>query len=246
MKNIFHLDKNWGLFIGSLNENILHKHYALQISIAPNHFLSVTDKNKQEIKINQCFISSNVVHQLISKGLHLTILINPLCTVGHQLYTEHQGQAISKLNTNLAGLLTEKFIAYQTHTITLEVFIKAIRQILLDFKCNCLSDNHLGEERIYKAIQYLDSQSDKIISLKEIASFCCLSETRFLHLFKEKTNLNYRRYQLWNRLVKSMPYLQSHSITETAHEFGFTDSSHYTRTFIETFGLTPKFFSKPQ
>ncbi|NVK52191.1 MAG: AraC family transcriptional regulator [Flavobacteriaceae bacterium] len=30
-------------------------------------------------------------------------------------------------------------------------------------------------------------------------------------------------------------------ITETAHTFGFSDSSHYTRTFKETFGVTPKF-----
>jgi AraC-like DNA-binding protein len=71
---------------------------------------------------------------------------------------------------------------------------------------------------------------------------CHLSPTRFLHLFKEKTNLNFRRYQLWNKVVKSLPYLIKNSITETAYTFGFSDSSHYTRTFIETFGVTPKFF----
>ncbi|WP_409050310.1 helix-turn-helix domain-containing protein [Sphingobacterium sp. 2149] len=82
-----------------------------------------------------------------------------------------------------------------------------------------------------------------MVSLKEIANICFLSETRFLHLFKEKTNLNFRRYQLWNKLIKSLPYLKEHSITDTAYQFGFTDSSHYSRTFKETFGLTPKFLS---
>lgn len=79
--------------------------------------------------------------------------------------------------------------------------------------------------------------------LPTIAEYCHLSPTRFLHLFKERTNLSFRRYQLWNKLVKSLPYLEKNSVTDTAYAFGFSDNSHYTRTFIETFGVTPKFLS---
>jgi AraC-like DNA-binding protein len=103
-------------------------------------------------------------------------------------------------------------------------------------------DNHLQDDRIIKAFEFIDKNFEKVLSLEEVAEYCYLSPTRFLHLFKEKTNLNFRRYQLWNKVVKSLPYLMKNSITGTAYTFGFSDSSHYTRTFIETFGVTPKFF----
>jgi AraC-like DNA-binding protein len=41
--------------------------------------------------------------------------------------------------------------------------------------------------------------------------------------------------------VKSLPHLTKNSITDTAYTFGFTDSSHYAKTFKETFGVNPKF-----
>jgi AraC-like DNA-binding protein len=103
-------------------------------------------------------------------------------------------------------------------------------------------DNHLQDNRIIKAFEFIGNNFEKVLSLEEVADYCSLSSTRFLHLFKEKTNLNFRRYQLWNKLVKSLPYLTKNSIADTAYTFGFSDSSHYTRTFIETFGVTPKFF----
>lgn len=89
----------------------------------------------------------------------------------------------------------------------------------------------------------MDANFEKVLSLEEVAEKCFLSPTRFLHLFKEKTNLTFRRYQLWNKLIQSLPFLVKHSITETAHSFGFSDSSHYIRTFKETFGVTPKFLT---
>ncbi len=112
-----------------------------------------------------------------------------------------------------------------------------------ELKCSCEAENHFEDDRIYKAIKFIEKHQERIISLAEIAKVCFLSESRFLHLFKEKTGIQYRRYQLWNKLIKSLPYLKNHSITETAHRFGFADSSHYSRTFKETFGFTPKFIS---
>lgn len=232
----------WGLFIGQFDDNILHRHYALQISIASHDKFEITDEKNHTAYYTACFINSNVPHQFKSNESSLVLLINPVSSIGHQLYNKYREAQITGLYDELKQL-SEIFTGYLQYELSFIELIKGINHCLLDFKCGCELENHFSDDRIYKAIQYLEHNFDRIVPLEEIAAFCFLSETRFLHLFKERTNLNFRRYQLWNKLIKSLPYLKVHSITDTAHQFGFTDSSHYNRTFKETFGLSPKFLS---
>lgn len=235
-----YIDRTWGLFLGQIDDNNLHRHYALQICIASQGKFEITDENKNQSYYTACLINSNVLHQFRSKELSLVILINPLSSIGHQLYNRYRNSKVTDLNQDLKVLsviLTE----HLRNDMDFEAFVKSISNYLADFTCECELENHFADDRIYRAIQYLEQNFDRVVPLEEVAVFCFLSETRFLHLFKEKTNLNFRRYQLWNKMIKSLPYLKTHSITETAHQFGFTDSSHYTRTFKETFGLNPKF-----
>lgn len=234
-----HIDKMWALFIGQFNDNVMHRHYALQISITVNGYFMVTDAANYDKSYTQCFINSNVPHQFRSNETCLIILINPLSTLGHQLFKKYNHNEIINPGEDLHQLSI--FLSdYLKQNCNFHELIDNIKKYLEQLKCTCESENHFSDERIYRTIQYLEQHFDRIISLEEMSKFCHLSQTRFLHLFKEKTNLNFRRYQLWNKLIKSLPYIKTQSITETAHQFGFTDSSHYTRTFKETFGLSPK------
>ncbi len=239
---MFHFDKDFGLFIGKLSENKFHKHYALQISISTKSNLILSVKNGTDIVNNVVLINSKIEHRLISDTIQLTILINPLSAIGHQLHIRLRNSNDNKPNDKLASELMGLFEEFQSGYITFEQLCSLITQTFTQYKCNCELENHLQEERIVKEIDFMDKNFEKVLSLEEVAKYCYLSPTRFLHLFKEKTNLNFRRYQLWNKVIKSLPHLQKNSITDTAYTFGFSDSSHYTRTFIETFGVTPKFF----
>jgi len=239
---MFHFDKNFGLFIGQLTDNKFHKHYALQISVASKSYMTLSLKNQSDNIGKAFFLNSKVEHKLICDTNQLTILINPLSTIGHQLYLDYRNSNLSTLNDNLSDELINVLNKIESREITFENLCILISLILTKYKCNCELDNHLQDDRIIKAFEFIDKNFEKVLSLEEVAEHCHLSPTRFLHLFKEKTNLNFRRYQLWNKVVKSLPYLIKNSITETAYTFGFSDSSHYTRTFIETFGVTPKFF----
>lgn len=239
---MFHFDKNFGLFIGQLTDNKFHKHYALQISVASKSYMTLSVKNQSDNIGKAFFLNSKVEHKLICDTNQLTILINPLSAIGHQLYLKYGKSSHSILKDYLSDELIDVLNKIESREITFENLCILISQILTKYKCNCELDNHLQDDRIIKAFELIDKNFEKVLSLEEVAEHCHLSPTRFLHLFKEKTNLNFRRYQLWNKVVKSLPYLIKNSITETAYTFGFSDSSHYTRTFIETFGVTPKFF----
>ncbi|SMG16214.1 helix-turn-helix domain-containing protein [Sphingobacterium psychroaquaticum] len=236
--NKIYIGRTMGVFVGQFNDNALHKHYALQISVTAFGEFQITDENNQHLFYSTCFISSNIKHRFSSDETTLIILINPISTLGHQLAARYRDKKIVNLDHELKPLV-DFLIAYLNDGNKFDILIDNLTTFLTRFKCAC--ENHFEDDRIYSAITYLENNFDRIVSLKEIAAQSFLSETRFLQLFKEKTNLNFRRYQLWNKLVKSLPALEAHSITETAHRFGFTDSSHYSRTFKETFGLSPKF-----
>ncbi|MDM1071669.1 helix-turn-helix transcriptional regulator [Empedobacter brevis] len=242
IQNKVHIENSWGLFVGELNDNILHRHYALQITVTSNQEFRITDKNNKQNSYKACFINNNIEHQLNSSEISLIILINPISCIGHQFHNNYKNAKIVSLKDDF-HLLSNMLDEYLQNNSDFNHLAKNINRYLTNFKCQCERENHFDDNRIYNTIAYLERNSDRVVSLKEIAAFCFLSETRFLHLFKEKTNINFRRYQLWNRLIKSLPYLKTHSITETSHQFGFTDSSHYNRTFKETFGLSPKFLS---
>lgn len=239
-QNNFYIDESWGLFVGQLNDNVAHKHFAIQISLTADGKLFITDENKTHSFLHSCFINANVTHRLSADGPAMIMLINPLSSIGHQLYLKFKSATIID-GGEIFKELSKLFHDYLNNNIPFTSLLEGSRQYLIGLQCVCEQENHIGEDRIYKAIQYLEQNYDRVVSLKEIAGYCFLSPTRFLHLFKETTKVNFRRYQLWNKLIKSLPYLNRQSITQTAHQFGFTDSSHYTRTFKETFGINPKF-----
>jgi len=243
MKNRFYIEKNYGFFIGNLPENKLHSHYAAQISIAFEGKLMCIDEQATNHSGKSFFINPQVKHQLISPETHITILINPLSPLGHQLSLSHGNQGITLAHTDLCTAITHLLEKLKLEKITFESFCEDLREVFTDFKCLCEKELHVADDRILKTLNYLDEHFERVVALNELAALSFLSETRFLHLFKGKTGFNLRRYQLWNKLIKSLSYIQTHSITETAHTFGFSDSSHYTKTCQETFGVSPKFLS---
>ena len=102
------------------------------------------------------------------------------------------------------------------------------------------SDNEPIDSRVAQSIEWILSSRDEGISVQEIAAGVELSESRFSHLFTENVRIPVRRYLLWLRLRDSMHLLaQGRSLTETAHEAGFSDSADLTRTFRGMLGIAP-------
>ncbi len=240
-KNRFYFNQYFGIFLGELSDNTLHKHYAQQISISCHSPLTVILENGRKLSKNGVCINANIPHQLISKDIQLTILINPVSPIGHQFHLNLFDKNDVIDTNDLLDEISLNLNTYLSKSITFETMCKQLEKNLNKYQCSCEGNAHLKDDRVQTLLDYFDLNFERSISLKKAADFCHLSPTRFQHLFKEKTNLSFRRYQLWNRLIKSLPFLMEHSITDTAYEFGFSDSAHYTRTFKESFGVTPKF-----
>ena len=66
-----------------------------------------------------------------------------------------------------------------------------------------------------------------------------MSESRFLHLFRQETGSSLRRYRLWSRLTRAGAEIAAgQNLTVAAVEAGFTSPSHLSDRFKSTFGLS--------
>jgi AraC family transcriptional regulator len=96
------------------------------------------------------------------------------------------------------------------------------------------------DPRMARALEYLRSRVHAPVSLADAAGVATLSPSRFRHLFVEETGTSFRAYLLWLRInVAIEAAMAGASWTAAAHEAGFADSSHLTRTHRRMFGIEP-------
>ena len=97
-----------------------------------------------------------------------------------------------------------------------------------------------SDERILRAVQYVNEHLAEPITLAQVARVAYLSPSRFRHLFAEQTGMRLREYILWRRFVSVWEHrMKGVSLSEAAHAAGFADSAHLARTSRRMFGIPP-------
>jgi AraC-like DNA-binding protein len=98
--------------------------------------------------------------------------------------------------------------------------------------------------RVSRVLRWLRSNVDasaEDCSLEALAERAGLSPSRFMHVFTQSLGVPVRPYLLWLRLQHAAGrLLAGASATEAAHEAGFADAAHLSRTFRRTLGTTPR------
>lgn len=94
------------------------------------------------------------------------------------------------------------------------------------------------DRRVEAMIAYAHANLEGPVTLSDAVASIGLSPSRLRHLFADQTGLPFKTYVLWLRIGKAVEaYASGKSLTEAAHEAGFADSAHFSRTFRRTFGL---------
>ena len=94
------------------------------------------------------------------------------------------------------------------------------------------------DRRIARVLERLSAGPDSRLDASRAADIACLSESRFSHLFVEEVGLPFRTYVLWRRLMAAVNGIAAGAtLTNAAHDAGFADSAHFSRTFLRMFGV---------
>ena len=107
--------------------------------------------------------------------------------------------------------------------------------------CPVNSSEIYGIENI---AEYIDSRLGDNIRVAEIAEKCHMSYSGFAAKFREQYGMSCKEYIERMRIFKAEEYLlfTDHDLTFISQKTGFSDCSHFIRSFRRYRGLTPKQF----
>ncbi|WP_299790599.1 AraC family transcriptional regulator [uncultured Marivita sp.] len=145
---------------------------------------------------------------------------------------------------NGAGVIVYDFIVTKRHcsTPTETSFIKdliAIRLMQIVTEEKKIETN--APRCIQAALEFIDANLDKSITITEIAHHARLSPYHFSRRFRERTGMSIRRYLILQRIEKAQRLITASdlSLAEIAYSTGFSSQSHMTSLFRRFVGRTP-------
>lgn len=99
------------------------------------------------------------------------------------------------------------------------------------------------DPRMEHAINITRNQAPEDYCFQDILDHVGLSAGRFSHLFTDEVGLPLRSFLIWKKTKDALNMLLTKaSLTEIAHDSGFSDSAHFCRTFQNSLGIAPSSF----
>ncbi|MBX3115154.1 MAG: helix-turn-helix transcriptional regulator [Fimbriimonadaceae bacterium] len=103
------------------------------------------------------------------------------------------------------------------------------------------SDRSPSQAAIEKALRMIESNFAKSVRDDDIAGRVGMSTSHFRHLFRERTGEPFHKYVLHLRLEKARQQIIASDlpIQEISSGMGFVSSAHFSRAFLQRFGISP-------
>ena len=250
------------LVLGVALDSHPHAHFAAQWSWGiSGSFRTRLKASDPWQETRATFFAPNQEHQLDSTGTllaHLFVVLptrrTPLCSQLHADFAQGAAQtAFAVVQQHLQALLTASASAQQQ---------MAHAESVLQHWLNCAlpsSSDALpipsgklqgrDAQRMQHAFQAITTQlqanpGDKPEASK-LAANLYLSESRFTHLFKLQAGMSLSRYVLWCRVQLALQAIAGGvNITQAAHQAGFADLAHMSRSFRAMIGVNPSALQK--
>lgn len=211
-----------------------HAHHAIQLTFALSGELMLADADR-EVFGPAIAVAADARHRIEARGLIGFIFVEPESPLGRTLATRLFADG------PLAVIDDARFLTEAGRIAA--AFDGLSRTDLL-----CLGQGAVAsivplptaatpDARIARIIEQAWRHPDLPLAETAAAAGVHLSPSRLRHLFVEQTGLAFKTYLLWRRLVRALDtYSQGSSLTEAAHDAGFSDSAHFSRAFKRTFG----------
>ncbi len=220
----------------------IHSHYAMQLSFGENDGICFRPEDPVTWTAYEgTVISSRQPHAMDASTVttSATMLIEQESPAGRALENRFGANGISSVSrTELGEAAASLFATWRQHKSGDETAAAARRVVSLVAGTPDTTTEY--DERILRAISYINQNLGGPITLEAVAKEAFLSPTRFRHVFVEQTGTALRPYVLWRRFLRAWSLVRDGATLSTAaHEAGFSDAAHLTRTSQKMFGFAP-------
>ena len=243
--NHFIIWKDIRLFYGSHERSVVqHSHPIIQFVIAVEDTFLSKDQNNKWVEKKGLLIAPNYAHECDANGVEiLSLEIDPESNLGEWIIDKQlkNEQLIEYPSNHISSIDTQKIVQ-----CIMQGDWSKIRQIIeTAFQFQSQNKSAKKEERIEEVVNFIKANIKQEINTNQLTEVVHLSESRLLHLFKEVKGLPIRNYILWHRLqIVLKEVLAGKTLTVAAHEAGFSDQAHLTRTFTKMIGIPPSLIAK--
>jgi AraC-like DNA-binding protein len=211
-----------------------HRHHCVQLVMAMHGTLLIRgNSNDRWIKCGAALVRPDATHEVDARNTRVLIgFVDSESELGAALGERIEGgisciseTQVARFRAALGRVPTEARVERWVRT----QLLRRRRPVRI----------HPGVRLVLKHLREKLGISDDF-SLKALAGICGLSPSRFMHVFTESMGTPLRPYVLWLRLQRACcDLMEGASITAAAHNAGFSDAAHLTRTFRRMLGMTP-------
>ena len=231
------------LFIGTASDAVPpHAHYAIQVAISPEPGLLLRPSERDPwTTYHAAAVPSRQPHTLDASKISswALLFVEPETLQGRVLAERYLQNGIAALPDKILAEAGPALFAAWQQERTVGAVREAAQRVLYALTGG-VEPSAVSDERILRVVAYINAHLDRALTLEEVAAEAYLSPSRFRHLFVEQTGMGLRPYVLWRRFLRVWELLMGgESLTTAAHEAGFADAAHLSRTSRSMFGFPP-------
>jgi AraC family transcriptional regulator len=231
-----------GLYTGCGLDSDMHKHTAIQLGFSLGEPFQISYLHKKTYDACYNFLIKPGIPHKISAADTLAIIlwIEPESNLGRQLIRVPSNHIFDKLA--IAQIMQLNVLDNSLNCEQASLLFDQLIDHILPISSETNVFPEALDERVLKIIGYIKEEraSTRTASITQLAERASLSPSRLRHTFNQQMAISLKQYILWYRLLNSLEIvLQTHSLTQAAHESGFADAAHMSRTFRQTFGFKP-------
>jgi AraC-like DNA-binding protein len=227
------------IYVGPLLEHEAHAHHAIQISF-PLHgtVLLQVGPDPRWSSHRAVATAPDQPHRIRCDGLIAQVYLDPESAGGLALRERIGGAGFLPITVEELHGLSEVLSASSASWLDAERVARAIDD--LTRTVTPASSHGRIDRRVEGVLRIVEASPGHRSSLSELAERVALSPSRLGALFRRDIGIPLRRYLLWLRLIDAVEtILDGRTLTEAAHDSGFSDSAHLSRTFRRMFGMPP-------
>ena len=230
------------IFVGTGGMFPVHAHQAIQICfLFEGHIRLRANDRDPWLEYDLAIVPSQQTHAMDGARTHYgaTIFVEPETREGRVLTERYGNHGIADADRTPVKEVLPTLLAAALERRGRPAIVAQARRVV-QLLTQHAQPAVTSDERILRAVKYVNDHLSAPITLTEVARMACLSPSRFRHLFAEQTGMALRQYILWRRFVSVWEHrMNGESLSTAAHAAGFADSAHLTRTSRRMIGIPP-------